>query len=388
MDHLQHVCLVESIAHDKPGLELIAKESEGSVRDALNMLEQVRFSSSAVTLISVSHVLGHVDDRAIFELLRATLLGSEQSVIIALNEMNLGLSTLDFLFKRMIELVRGIVWHKYGIKSAQWSMYEAEFAFFSKQCSALLLHHFLQTMHKEYGLFTKTTAQHAFLEMVCIGIAQRRGRGGTDSSEGALPPLAAPTAALAHSSTSTGADDEEDENEDDDIPLDEDAQNAVILWKRVVSDVVEKVGNQLLTTVLQQGIIQKVAHEHIIYFPKDFQFFADVIQAHNDVLTVKMKEYFGTDVLFKLLFTHETKGSTENRPLEEKANVVKKNEKYERKEIASSPQTPKKYTQDIAYQEQLIDISHKESWKKTHMILEFFPGRITEIRENINEQQI
>lgn len=380
VDHLQHVCLVESIAHDRAGLELIVKESEGSARDALNMLEQVRFGSNAVTLISVSQTLGHIDDRHIFQLLKSVLLDHPKDVIQAMNNIQFGLSTLDFVWKRMIEIARGVLWYKYGIKSQQWSGYESEFQNFSTHCSAQLLHHFLYTMHKEYDLFVKTTAQHAFLEMICIGIAQKRNRGGTGNSEGSSSPLVSPVSLSVENS----AIDDQDADDYDDDSGDQDADE--IIWKNAVAAIITKADNPLLATVLQQAVVQKQSKELVIYFPKDLQFFADVIDAYKNVLKSTIEEFFGVGSDFATFFTLDSKEEHKKNVVAKNIILTKENNRGEQRTV----EVKKKDNQEavIHYREQLIDISDKEYWKKAHMILEFFPGRITEICEKNNEQQV
>ena len=69
VEHLQTICSKESIYADKEALSLIAHESEGSVRDAINMLEQVRFAQGRVTRDSVLSLLGHIDDSSLISLL-------------------------------------------------------------------------------------------------------------------------------------------------------------------------------------------------------------------------------------------------------------------------------------------------------------------------------
>src|SRR5436190_2589751 len=45
-DHLRTICLKENISYDVDALDLIIRHTQGSARDALNVLEQVRFSNS------------------------------------------------------------------------------------------------------------------------------------------------------------------------------------------------------------------------------------------------------------------------------------------------------------------------------------------------------
>ena len=69
VNHLKTICSQESIYADKEALTLIAHEAEGSVRDAINMLEQVRFAQGRVTCQSVLSLLGHLDDVHLIKLL-------------------------------------------------------------------------------------------------------------------------------------------------------------------------------------------------------------------------------------------------------------------------------------------------------------------------------
>ena len=65
--HLATICQQENIRADQHALELIVAQSEGSIRDALNLLEQVRFSTSHITAAAVRTVLGHIDDEHVIQ---------------------------------------------------------------------------------------------------------------------------------------------------------------------------------------------------------------------------------------------------------------------------------------------------------------------------------
>src|SRR5579883_2865550 len=38
--HLEHICKTENIAHEMPALELLSEAADGSMRDALSLLDQ------------------------------------------------------------------------------------------------------------------------------------------------------------------------------------------------------------------------------------------------------------------------------------------------------------------------------------------------------------
>jgi DNA polymerase-3 subunit gamma/tau len=74
--HLGALCEREGLEMDRSGLALIARASEGSVRDALSLLDQVVAYASgdaAISAARVAEVLGVADRRVLFDLSRAVL---------------------------------------------------------------------------------------------------------------------------------------------------------------------------------------------------------------------------------------------------------------------------------------------------------------------------
>src|SRR3989338_3939080 len=61
-DHLEKICVAENILFDEQGLAVIARQGDGSVRDAINLLEQVRFATKKISKDAVLSILGHIDE--------------------------------------------------------------------------------------------------------------------------------------------------------------------------------------------------------------------------------------------------------------------------------------------------------------------------------------
>ena len=55
------------------GCNLIIEHAQGSARDAINLLEQVRFSSGKINKESVLQILGHLDDEQLLQLFGTVL---------------------------------------------------------------------------------------------------------------------------------------------------------------------------------------------------------------------------------------------------------------------------------------------------------------------------
>jgi DNA polymerase III subunit gamma/tau len=112
--HLENMCKAESINYDRAGLEMIASVCQGSLRDAINLLEQARFADSCVTKPVVLSVLGYLDDSVICTMLEAVVC-KDQSALFALfaSWSNQVIST-EYVVKRCIELLYDCLVLKYG----------------------------------------------------------------------------------------------------------------------------------------------------------------------------------------------------------------------------------------------------------------------------------
>lgn len=70
--HLQHICTTENIQFETAGLEQLAQAADGSMRDALSLLDQaIAFCRDNVTADEVRHMLGNVEQDYIFRLVTA-----------------------------------------------------------------------------------------------------------------------------------------------------------------------------------------------------------------------------------------------------------------------------------------------------------------------------
>ena len=113
--HLQYICKKELISADVDALEMIVAESQGSARDAINMLERVRFSAASVTLANLRKILGYVDDKEIILLLSLVCKGKVVDVINYCAKMQKNAIEAEYLWYRFIEVLRAALWVNYGV---------------------------------------------------------------------------------------------------------------------------------------------------------------------------------------------------------------------------------------------------------------------------------
>jgi DNA polymerase-3 subunit gamma/tau len=87
-DHLRQIAKSEDIDVDDEALDLIAAHGEGSFRDSISLLDQVRHSSDSVTLSDVQRAVGQAPSELIDNLLAALKASDMQAVASSLLELH------------------------------------------------------------------------------------------------------------------------------------------------------------------------------------------------------------------------------------------------------------------------------------------------------------
>ncbi len=99
MRHLARICELEQVGHEEEALRLIARAAEGSVRDALSLLDQaIAYGQDTVRTEDVSSMLGLMDRTRIIDLFEAVMGGRLEEALAALAEQHaLGAEPLTVL---------------------------------------------------------------------------------------------------------------------------------------------------------------------------------------------------------------------------------------------------------------------------------------------------
>jgi DNA polymerase-3 subunit gamma/tau len=115
VDYLKSLALGEKVAIEEGALRLIARQSEGSVRDALSLLDQIfSFSMEKITETQVQEILGFVNRRIIYEVGWAVLENQVKKLLELIAEVyEFGYDLKQFL-KDLIEHFRNLLLIKMG----------------------------------------------------------------------------------------------------------------------------------------------------------------------------------------------------------------------------------------------------------------------------------
>ena len=86
--HLEHVLTAEGIPFEKTALQLLARAANGSMRDALSLLDQaIAMGGGSVAEADVRHMIGAVDKRYLYELITALAAQNGEKLLQKAQEM-------------------------------------------------------------------------------------------------------------------------------------------------------------------------------------------------------------------------------------------------------------------------------------------------------------
>lgn len=420
LDHLIAVCEKENIRYDKAGLEVIIRETEGSVRDALNMIEQVRFASSMVTKDGVLTVLGHLDDERLIDLAQLVIAGKPKELLLFLQKNKIVDYRAEYIWQRFMALIHALLWIKYGVRPDEFVAYHDRLIQLARQAHVTKLHAMLTLFSQNELLFSRTTAQHSFLEMILLQLCSHGFNSDNDAGSSPMTQQsAAPSSAnqLDEIIIDEDADDQDDEidDEDEDGELEEETrpEDAYILsWKSFVRDV-EKLDDPLLSSIFQQGLFVSfdVAEKKLeVAFTKDLNFFHDNIMGSQKAWMPLLAETFKTDVQFVPVFNLEKKISEPvvvakpTNVSQVRAPLISTTEAKQPQKVAERSYSQPNATSKNGWQQKssssykgannnfqkdafikprgiVCNVSDKDVWIKANLLLQHFPGTVYEIKD-------
>lgn len=87
--HLEQLCEHEGFEAEKAALQVIARQANGGMRDALSLLDQIiSFSGKHITEQKITEILGVANRKHLFELSKAVLHGDAESALVVLDDVN------------------------------------------------------------------------------------------------------------------------------------------------------------------------------------------------------------------------------------------------------------------------------------------------------------
>jgi len=373
VQHLINVCMQEQLAYEENGLALIVQEVQGSARDALNLLEQVRFSHACINQTAVQAVLGHPQEAQLIGLFERLIVGdSPDSFLQFLQEINFSTISPVFIWHKLLALVRVAFYVHYNVELAN-TEYAQQMGKMRGQLSIVRLIAISEQLYEQELMFTKTIHKSLFLEMLLVKLAcslQTEPDKLTERKQ--LPPRVNPEpqeVAVVHNQN----------------PVEHKAGTSQSRWESFLIKI-QTLNDPLVLSVFKQATFQEYNKDKAtvhVEFPKTFAFFKDLLEETRPSWLPLMEEVFEQKVaLMSVLSTQEPIKSTEKKtpqivsPKQEiRASNTQQQKNY------SYPVQKKTFASPVS-KGQSFDVSDKARWKLANELLEAFPGKIQQIGEN------
>lgn len=390
--HLAHVCDEEKIGYEQEALRLIARSSEGAVRDALNALERVRLSETTVSEAAVRQVLGILDDESALDLLRTIAQGEVARVLELCRETSI-LRSPELLWESLVAGVRSVMWLAAGVKPNDITERNYEICReIAEQVSFELAVELLEILYRAESYFLKTASPQILLERVICSMAQRCGSGKSvmydqPARSEPVPRRVVPERSVQESAPHKRVPDRSDPGASAPAqvgqPVPSQPRAAALVepsdpWQKFMARSVS-VGDPLARSVLVQGVCLGSEGGIIrVQFPKKFVFYQEALVASRRHWQPLLEEVFGEGATLVPDFSRGDEGAEQpvrsemgaDRPLER--TVPKKSE-------------PKKFERAPAGAINVAD----GQWKTAQALQQIFPGtiKIIEISENKNQNE-
>jgi len=390
-NHLTFICKQEKIIHTDNALDLIVRHTEGSARDALNLLEQVRFSSSMVNEEAVLCLLGHIDDQYIIKLIHLTMHGEVKELVQLLHSLNIDNNKAEFIWQRMIILLRSLLWIKYDVQPQEIIASIKLLENAARWCTLADLHRMIEALYINEELFLRTPNRYIFLEMVLFGLCFKDKKK-IDDGNGSAPQVLDIVINNEHDISNHTI---EDKASDKDYVINYDQQ-----WQQFVKNV-ESLNDPLLYSIFKQAkfISYELDKRQIfVELSKDFILFQEWLEGSRATWQLLLRKVFAVEVILNIQFTGTQKVEVSNKKQKNDSNSPAELVSASIVQQSKEKQVPSK-TPDYSYanrynakpannfgtalykSESRVDVSDANVWQNASVLLRHFPGVITEMRE-------
>lgn len=351
VDHLEKLCVAENILFDAAGLAVIAKEAGGSVRDAINLLEQVRFATKKISKESVLSILGHVDEVALLQLFEKIMLDDVQELLLFCASLEKHELSIEYLWAQLTDLVYDIILIKYQVQPRQFDL-SADYKKLVAQISIERLTSLFALLCNQEQNLARTTKKLRFFEMVLLQYAQ----GSSQESKKKINSLSQEPSGnnfvVKKSTQVVGA---ESENQ----------------WQKFLGNV-RAFDDLVLVTMFQEAeyiSFDEASCVVTISFLKKFMIFQDVLEKEKQRWLLVLQNIYGHKV--QLQYNFELIAGQKKQVYQQEGIV--------RNTPMASP-SPARILGNNK-----LDLSDATKWQLAHELMKHFDGVIMEISRDKNE---
>lgn len=291
-DHLQNMCTQEGVTIEPDALDIIIQETDGSGRDAINMLERVRFSTSVVTQETVLSVLGKISSEQLLTLFGYVVTKQPGNLLAYLQEIHIQSLAPQTIWDMVIDLCRTLVLIKYNITptSLAWARKQQELKQLADQCSIHRLNAIFQFLWRQEELFLKTSQKHIFFEQTLVLLCQETQ---TQASEQTTPQNTQQVRAMAAPAPKPPVTQPTQEQQAPPTPQPDSN------WSQFVQKISAKTDDALLMSIFKQATFEHVNEQKTVItisLPTPSKFFNDKLQESRALWLTLAQEMWASTI--------------------------------------------------------------------------------------------
>lgn len=402
--HLEYICTQEDINFTKEALEIIAQESEGSVRDALNIIERARLIDNNLDKNIVLELLGFLDDEQLFQLFKAIIEQNHNSILEFCTKIELQKLNAHIIWKKVIDIIRVALYIKVGTKNIINNYSEKNIQFIIStinNCPTEKLIKMLEICYSYELIFLKSAVPYNVLEIVLLKISKEEKN---SSSNGTLKPnnLANLKKENVVPKVSIPANKQEANNNNIQNNTNGDSNNNKenkpqfnSAWDKFTLQI-DSINDPLVISIFKQAnfkSLDSAINKIYLTFSKDLVFFKDWIDSTKNLWFPLLKQEFGSDVTIDIQFDDSSAINIPlNAPIAPPVPVhiptgntntssVSNKQSYNNTSTSYSGSNNYKYqarNNRVNVEKEIsIDVSDREKWQKANILLKIFPGIIS-----------
>ena len=173
-EHIKNICSKEDVEIEDQAIDILIQETEGSVRDAINMLERVRFSDTKVTTELILKVLGKVSETKILDLFEILINKDPKELLDQLNSKTFENVNASTLWNMLVETLRATLWVKFktDVLPSYFNNHE-RLKEIAAKISTNRLNAMFQLFWSQEELFLRTPNKKILLETILLQVCQQ-----------------------------------------------------------------------------------------------------------------------------------------------------------------------------------------------------------------------
>ncbi|MBA3954505.1 DNA polymerase III subunit gamma/tau [Candidatus Dependentiae bacterium] len=389
MKHLAFVCTQEAIPYEPEALALIAYETEGSARDALNMLEKVRLTQSKITKAAVISTLGFIDDERLVSLFKAIVEHNCATVVTLCATYNLKQFNAQLILKKCIELIRTSIWLKSAVPTHAFKPLQSTIRDITHSCQLDYLVALLELCYSHELTFLKTTTPDIMLEMLFLKMCSRMPTSAPLSIIDKQQPSTVSAGASVHtysSSPATSATDAVALVATDAVALV--ATDKPVKWSEFIQQL-SSLDEPLLASIFQQSHFirfDQIAVCIEIAFAKNALFYKEWLDSAQTTWKPVLDKLFGEKVQLSIQLQNRQELPAESVSTQADKFAPIKIPKITTSAAVSLQQAPKNNSAykssgqsyyKAVQKEVVLVVADSQAWPQASLLISVFPGTIT-----------